>query len=425
MPAKRMTASTAAASSIPGGSASTTTNNVSNGSNLAPGAGARPLETLNGMTRLTPARDLTLGGRGAAAGGNKKVFAPNLNAVRNKNTNVKTSKDTTQPRGGRRGGRGNGAGATRGRGGNSSSGGGGGNSTLIQTQGLFSEGAGDVHVRRSTGNGTAYARAGEEVAVARKRVDRKDDRAQAQRINELLGESDDSDAEPNDEEDNKTEMALKPILLKEGLWSNQALPLVKQEVRSSSPNRETLAVAQHLQQLHVARMEEPPLQYGRYPRSIGNFLDSSQSQIFLMQLPDVLPCVSDEPEDAEPPNDDSTMPPSASETEPTSPAAGKSTNAAKGSVLRLLEEGQIGKILRYRSGRVKLQLGDTLFDLDMGLDPGYLQELMSVTANREQRSGNMINLGPIQAKLKATPDWVHLFEQQEAAAKRSNPLPNT
>ncbi|KAH8239512.1 hypothetical protein KR032_005098 [Drosophila birchii] len=423
MPAKRMTASTAAASSIPGGSASTTNNNTSNGNNLVPGAGARPLETLNGMTRLTPARDLTLGGRGAAAGGNKKVFAPNLNAVRNKNTNVKTSKDTTQPRGGRRGGRGNGAGATRGRGGNA--GGGGGNSTLIQTQGLFSEGAGDVHVRRSTGNGSAYARAGEEVAVARKRADRKDDRAQAQRINELLGDSDASDAEPSDEEDNKTEMALKPILLKEGLWSNQALPLVKQEVPSSSTNRETLAVAQHLQQLHVARMEEPPLQYGRYPRNIGNFLDSNQSQIFLMQLPDVLPCVSDEPEDAEPPKDDSTMPPSASETEPSSPAAGKSRNAAKGSVLRLLEEGQIGKILRYRSGRVKLQLGDTLFDLDMGLDPGYLQELMSVTANREQRSGNMINLGPIQAKLKATPDWVHLFEQQEAAAKRPNPVPKT
>lgn len=39
----------------------------------------------NGMSRLTPARDLTLGGRGAGAA-NKKVFAPNLNAVRNKNT---------------------------------------------------------------------------------------------------------------------------------------------------------------------------------------------------------------------------------------------------------------------------------------------------------------------------------------------------
>jgi len=186
-----------------------------------------------------------------------------------------------------------------------------------------------------------------------------------------------------------------------------------------------LAVAQHLQQLHVAAqvasLEEPPLQYGRYPRTIGNFLDSSQSQIFLMQLPDVLPCVGDDSEEPEPPKPD---PLATSGSEPSSPAA-KSSTGAKGSVLRQLEEGQIGKILRFKSGRVKLQLGDTRFDLDMGLDPGFLQELMSVTANREQRSGNMINLGPIQAKLKATPDWVHLFEQQEAAAKRTNPVPGT
>lgn len=36
------------------------------------------------LSSLTPARDLTLGGRGAPA--NKKVFLPNLNVVRNKNT---------------------------------------------------------------------------------------------------------------------------------------------------------------------------------------------------------------------------------------------------------------------------------------------------------------------------------------------------
>lgn len=77
MPAKRMTVTTAAASTISGASGSTTNNGQSGGV-------ARPLETLNGMTRLTPARDLTLGGRGAGTA-NKKVFAPNLNAVRNKN----------------------------------------------------------------------------------------------------------------------------------------------------------------------------------------------------------------------------------------------------------------------------------------------------------------------------------------------------
>lgn len=36
---------------------------------------------------------------------------------------------------------------------------------------------------------------------------------------------------------------------------------------------------------------------------------------------------------------------------------------------------------------------------------------MSISCNREERSGNMINLGPIQAKITATPDWEHLLKQ--------------
>lgn len=39
------------------------------------------------LSSLTPARDLTLGGRGGGTTAtNKKVFLPNLNVVRNKNT---------------------------------------------------------------------------------------------------------------------------------------------------------------------------------------------------------------------------------------------------------------------------------------------------------------------------------------------------
>ena len=38
-----------------------------------------------------------------------------------------------------------------------------------------------------------------------------------------------------------------------------------------------------------------------------------------------------------------------------------------------MEEGQVGKLLRYKSGKVKLQLGESLFDLDMGMETGFLQ----------------------------------------------------
>lgn len=52
------------------------------------GSSAATTPTLHKLTSLKPARDLTLGGRGGNAGPNaaKKVFTPNLNVVRNKNT---------------------------------------------------------------------------------------------------------------------------------------------------------------------------------------------------------------------------------------------------------------------------------------------------------------------------------------------------
>ncbi|XP_034480741.1 DNA-directed RNA polymerase III subunit RPC4 [Drosophila innubila] len=409
MPAKRLSATAPPVAAA----------GANNNSNGATGDAASQNKMMNGMTRLTPARDLTLGGRGAS----KKVFAPNLNAVRNKNTNVKTSKDFTQPRGGRgRGARG--AGAARGRGGA----GGGGNSSLIQTTGVFSEGAGAVHLRKSSSGGSAYARAGEEVAVSRKRTDRKDDKFQDQRVRELIGEASDDDEADSDNETelNKTDLTYKPIMLSEGLWHSQKHS-VKEE-SASIPNlkpkkEESLDITQDLQSLHMAAqsgLEEPPAQYGRYPRSIGAFLEATQSQIFVMQLPNVLPCVTDDADDV--PAAKEQPAPSTSTDRSNSPIPSTTAvNAPKHSVLHQLEEGQIGKILRYKSGRVKLLLGDTRFDLDMGLESGFLQELMSVSSNREQRSGDMINLGTIQAKLKATPDWVHLFEQQEKATRQAAP----
>lgn len=83
MPAKRAPTTMAQ----PVSSVNTNSKNNSNATTTAtPLATVPPVNnSSNGMSRLTPARDLTLGGRGAGAA-NKKVFAPNLNAVRNKNT---------------------------------------------------------------------------------------------------------------------------------------------------------------------------------------------------------------------------------------------------------------------------------------------------------------------------------------------------
>lgn len=75
-----------------------------------------------------------------------------------------------------------------------------------------------------------------------------------------------------------------------------------------------------------------------------------------------------------------------------------------------VEEGQIGRLVRYRSGKTKLILNETKFDIDLGIDPNLLQEVVSITSNHEDGSGDMINIGDISAKLCAVPDWESILE---------------
>lgn len=360
------------------------------------------------LSSLTPARDLTLGGRGgAAAGANKKVFLPNLNVVRNKNTNVKTSKDTTLTRG-----RGRGRGADRGglgRGG--ARGGRGGSSSLIQTTGVFSEGAGAVNIRQAS-RSSGYSRDVDDSPSAMRKptlfkTEKKLDlKAELARDKDILKFLDDGDEE--DEAEHKTDLDKIPVQLNEGKWK-----YIKPEIKLESltqpslidSNEDAVAIASQIQAMHVAEQTEQqnkPLP--RYPQTLTELLNNSHSQIFLMQLPDTLPCVDEETDSPE------CSKPIAEESKLINPAD-KKKKPVKSNILKKMEEGQVGRLIRYKSGRTKLVLGETFFDLDMGMETGFLQDLMSISCNRDERSGNMINLGPIQAKITATPDWEHLLKQ--------------
>lgn len=41
--------------------------------------------------------------------------------------------------------------------------------------------------------------------------------------------------------------------------------------------------------------------------------------------------------------------------------------------MKHLNEGLVGKIVRYKSGKTKLVLGQTRFDMELGIEPGLLQ----------------------------------------------------
>uniref|UniRef100_A0A1I8PBW7 DNA-directed RNA polymerase III subunit RPC4 n=1 Tax=Stomoxys calcitrans TaxID=35570 RepID=A0A1I8PBW7_STOCA len=341
---------------------------------------APPMSMTNGTTKLsslTPARDLTLGGRGGISSAAKKVFVPNLNAVRNKNANVKTSKDTTQMRG-----RGRGRGVESGAGRGASRGGRGGASTLIQTAGVFSEGAGAVNIRKAASLSSYSRDVDDSPSAMRKptilKMEKKLDlKAELARDKDILKVLDDDEEE---EDEKKTDLDRIPVQLQE----------------------ESVTIASQIQAMHVAEQQNRPLP--RYPQSLHELLTSTtQSQIFLMQLPDTLPCVDediDTPETSKATDDAKSQTPAETQK--------KST---KEHILKKMDEGQVGRLIRYRSGKTKLILGETQFDMDIGMETGFLQDLMSISCNREERSGNMINLGPIQAKITATPDWEHLLKE--------------
>lgn len=139
---------------------------------------------------------------------------------------------------------------------------------------------------------------------------------------------------------------------------------------------------------------------------MNELISRTQAQLLLLQLPDSLPCVGDE--DELPAKQKEEGGEAEEDTEP------------KRTYLRHLNEGQIGKLVRYKSGKCKLILGDTSFNVELGMESGFLQDLMSVTTNREERSGNMINLGPIHAKLSATPDWEFLLEKSNSSFASSS-----
>jgi DNA-directed RNA polymerase III subunit RPC4 len=79
--------------------------------------------------------------------------------------------------------------------------------------------------------------------------------------------------------------------------------------------------------------------------------------------------------------------------------------------LEHLEEGLVGKLVRYRSGKTKLVLGDTVYDVDLGLASDFQQHAVTVNANSAERSASVYSLGPINAKYNVTPDWIHLFHK--------------
>ncbi|XP_054853742.1 DNA-directed RNA polymerase III subunit RPC4 [Eublepharis macularius] len=76
-----------------------------------------------------------------------------------------------------------------------------------------------------------------------------------------------------------------------------------------------------------------------------------------------------------------------------------------------LSEGQVGKLLIRKSGKVQLVLGKVTLDVTTGTPCSFLQELVSVGIG-DNRSGEMIVLGHVKHKLVCAPDFESLLEHK-------------
>lgn len=131
------------------------------------------------------------------------------------------------------------------------------------------------------------------------------------------------------------------------------------------------------------------------------FVDAKPKDFLLIQLPDALPGRLPESED-----NDGDVKMKSQES-----LLGSKTMPTNLCNLNDIEEGMIGKIVRHKSGKTKLLIGDAVYDIEQGLASDFHQSIFSVTTNSEERSSNFYNFGNIKNKMIISPDWKWLFQK--------------
>lgn len=105
---------------------------------------------------------------------------------------------------------------------------------------------------------------------------------------------------------------------------------------------------------------------------------------------------------------------SSRETDDNLKAVEKSVKSEKGKgkgkaiSLEELPEGRMGKMLVYKSGAVKLKLGDILYDVSSGSDSSFSQKVMAINVKDKQ----CCELGEANKKAVVTPDIDSLLDSE-------------
>jgi len=93
----------------------------------------------------------------------------------------------------------------------------------------------------------------------------------------------------------------------------------------------------------------------------------------------------------------------------------KDENQSSGQVLDeegfpSFDDGHIGKLLLYRSGKMKLKVGNFLYDMESGTESKFLQQVMFLDTIEKQ----CVELGALSKRLICVPDFQALLSESDA-----------
>lgn len=116
--------------------------------------------------------------------------------------------------------------------------------------------------------------------------------------------------------------------------------------------------------------------------------DLLEDQLFLLQLPAVLPELLDPSEEVQREREDA-------------------STAGAGATISRLPDGKLGKLKIYKSGKVRMEIGGIPFCVDQGCDTFFQQDLACVCP----LASEIISLGPIRRRMVMTPDVESMLQQ--------------
>ncbi|PHT30874.1 hypothetical protein CQW23_27211 [Capsicum baccatum] len=116
---------------------------------------------------------------------------------------------------------------------------------------------------------------------------------------------------------------------------------------------------------------------------LGLMEENLEEKMFFVQLPPAMPMLKQ-----------------SVKTEGSEMAPSSRPSKAKASSLNELPAGFMGKMLVYKSGAVKLKLGETLYNVSPGMDCSFAQDVVAVNTEEKYCS----NIGELTKRVIITPD---------------------